>query len=196
MFIIILTILILTSLGLSIASMVLSNKNINAKQGPKGLQGPQGPQGLQGPKGPQGPQGPKGLQGEQGLQGKQGPKGVNGTNCDCSGNNWNNLYLGAGIDGGNVDGLILFNGTIPVKKTVNILLKLYLESPKLDIVIGRGSIVGNIYSLTQGDNYIYIPGVVGDEKGNLFIVSKNVSSKEPFKIRLNPAPTAVWQLIN
>ncbi len=80
-----LAILLITSIILgSIGG--LSSSFLAAKPGPQGEQGPPGQDGLdgsQGPVGPAGPQGEQGLlgpQGEQGPQGVQGPPGTDGSN--------------------------------------------------------------------------------------------------------------------
>jgi hypothetical protein len=81
--ILLITSIILGSVGGATSAFLAAKPGPQGEQGPPGqdgLNGLDGPQGIMGPAGPQGEQGIPGSQGEQGIQGIQGIPGTDGSN--------------------------------------------------------------------------------------------------------------------
>ena len=161
MFIYILVVLFLISLGLSIGSFYMSNKNLNAKRGPQGLRGPVGPAGPPGPKGPAGPAGPTGPTGPTGPQGPTGPPGADGKNCSCEEKVWK--IMAPNTPTGGTSGVTLYNAltNINLNKKYNVYLTIHVlkgapsATTPLNITIGRDT----TRSLLNGMNNLFVPNV-------------------------------------
>lgn len=155
LFIYILVLLFLVSLGLSISSFVISNKHWNAKRGATGLTGPTGPTG------PQGNRGPTGLTGSRGEDGEDGK-----CPTTCKMNEWNGFEFNDGDQGKTYD---IF------KPNTNKLYNLFINvNPKKQTIM---TITGNLntdtsagagghsvtskgtFVLNAGTNSLYIPSV-------------------------------------
>ena len=53
---------------------------------------------------------------------------------------------------------------------------------KLDIRVGGGARLGNLITLSSGNNYIYFPSVWPGKSGFIYIKTDNVDVNKPFKI--------------
>ena len=146
LFIYILVLLFLVSLGLSISSFVISNKHLNAKRGPTGPTGPQGNRG---------PQGPTGSQGEQGEDGKC-PR-------NCKSNEWK------GFNNDNqLSGKTFSTPILDYNKLYNIFISINAKQSTsmtingfLNTTTGTTDSVENPgrFNLKQGNNLFYIPSI-------------------------------------
>ena len=162
MFIYILVVLFLVSLGLSIGSFYMSNKNLNAKTGPPG---PPGPRGIKGQKGDTGDDGTNGSQGPQGPQGSRGEPGKDGINCSCEEKAWNSLSRLHHVSppppptGAGGKGLILFYNKLDLKNTkYNLILSINVTTSTkapLNITIGKNT----NRTLYYGKNNLFVPNV-------------------------------------
>ena len=179
LFIYILVLLFLVSLGLSISSFVISNKHLNAKRGPRG------------PTGPTGPTGPQGNQGSQGKPGADGTDGADGKNCICKVKDWNPL-MGTENFQGNLSDIVLFKTFDKIEdKKYNIYIMIAVDSShKLDIRVGDGARFGNIITLSSGNNYIYFPSVWPSKDGFIYIKTYSVDVNKPYNI--NRQWSSVW----
>jgi hypothetical protein len=169
LFIYILVLLFLVSLGLSISSFVVSNKHLNAKRGPQGNRGPTGP---------------TGLQGSQGQQGNRGPTGADGK-CPttCKMNEWNGFEFNDGGQGKIFD---IF------KPNTNKLYNLFINvNPKKQTIM---TITGNLNTDTSagpGGSSVTSKGtfILNPETNSLYIPSVRpilVKSRPTLTIEFNP----------
>lgn len=159
MFIYILVVLFLVSLGLSIGSFYMSNKNLNAKTGPPGPPGPPGHRGIKGNTGGDGTNGSQGEQGPPGPPGSRGEPGKDGINCSCEEKDWNSLARANHASAGGGKGLKLFYNKLELKNTkYNLILSINVTTSTkapLNITIGK-----NTYrTLKFGQNNLFVPNV-------------------------------------
>lgn len=165
LFIYILVLLFLVSLGLSISSFVISNKHYNAKRGPQGNRGPTGPTGPRGSQGEQGNRGPTGQTGPRGSQGEPGKDGKCPTNCIS--NEWNGFQFNDGDQGKiydifnpNTNKLYnLFINVNPKKQTIMTITGNLNTDTSASPTGGFSATTKGTFVLNSGTNSLYIPSV-------------------------------------
>ena len=174
LFIYILVLLFLVSLGLSISSFVISNKHLNAKRGPTG------------PIGPTGPRGPPGSKGEQGADGK--------CPLTCKNNSWTqmlatpivNLLGNSNTPPSTLFGTVIFFKQVDKKKRYNIFLSLpILSKTSINPIIfnvmdmiqkEREEYMGSQeirFNLKTGINQYYFPNIIPDQNGYIYIKTED-----------------------
>ena len=193
----ILVLIILVSLGLSISSIIISNKHYNTKKGLKGPSGPSGPPGQTGPPGPPGKDGKCPL--------------------TCKNNPWSqmlatpivNLLGNSNTPPSTLVGTVIFFKQVDKYKRYNIFLSLPIISntsftPILFYVMDmiqkeKEEIMGSQdirFNLKTGTNQYYFPNIVPDKNGYIYVKTDDKNFENLInsqKITFGMSPFVMYQ---